>query len=732
MPKKKKINKRENGETSYNKKSLTKLISTIFSTNPSQIYNYKQIAKRLEVEDTAARQLINVVLQELSEEKILDELHTGKYKFHTASGYIKGTVEMINREKARIITADVPDEVIVWSDNLHHALPGDEVKVYLHAKRKQENLQGEVVQIITEGKRHFVGEIEIRAHFAFLLSGKNIPFDIFIPLEKLNGAKHGQKVIAAIDDWPADAKNPTGQVLEVLGDTGDNNTEMHAILAEFGLPAKFDPEIDRAAEKISDVISQEEISKRRDFRKILTFTIDPIDAKDFDDAISIQKLGDDRWEVGVHIADVTHYVDINTILDKEALSRATSVYLVDRVVPMLPERLSNYICSLRPDEDKLTFSAVFEIDANATIYNQWFGKTIIRSARRFNYDEVQKIIDAKDGDLKDEILLLNSMAQKLRANRFKGGSIAFDRYEMKFNLDEKGKPLGVYYKSSNYATQLVEEFMLQANKSVAERIGKEKRKAKTFVYRIHDKPDYDKLVQFNAFVRKYGLEIKLSSNKEVARSLNQLFDKTDGRPEQDIISNMAVRAMAKAVYSTQNIGHYGLAFPHYTHFTSPIRRYPDMMVHRLLERYLANGQSVSAELYEEMCKHSSDMEKRATDAERASVKYKQVEFMADKIGDEFEAIISGVTSWGIFVQLTETKVEGMIALRDMEDDYYIFDEKNFCIIGQRNKEKFSLGDSLKVKLVRINVPRKQIDFMMVDKIKSNNRPPLKVKFRKRR
>jgi ribonuclease R len=577
--------------------------------------------------------------------------------------------------------------------------------------------EGEVVEILERARETFVGAVEISDRYAFLTpDSRHMPFDIFIPLDKLKGARKGQKAIAKLTDWPRYAKNPFGEIIEVLGNQGDNETEMHAILAEFELPFRFSEDLEEEASRIPDRITEKEIKSRRDFRRVPTFTIDPEDAKDFDDALSLRELPGGNWEVGVHIADVTHYVLPGTPLDVEGLQRATSVYLVDRVVPMLPERISNFLCSLRPHEDKLCFSAVFEMNDKAEIKSEWFGRTIINSDRRFTYREAQMVIDTGEGDMKNEILKLNGLARILRENRFKAGSIAFEREEIKIDVDEKGMPVKIYAREHDISNELIEDFMLLANRRVAERVGRtsESKEKRTFVYRIHDKPDNEKLQKFSHFIKRFGYKLSLSSGKQTARSLNKLLDEVKGTREQDIIENLALRAMAKAVYTTSNIGHYGLAFPYYTHFTSPIRRYPDMLVHRLLAAYLSGAPGSNQKEVEKMCRQSSKMEVLAMEAERASVKYKQAEFMKDKIGLEFDGVVSGVTEWGIFVQIIENKCEGMIPLRGLVGDFYEYEEDNYCIRGRRTGKKYQMGDPVRIEVARVNLSRKQIDMSLVD------------------
>lgn len=714
MAKKKKNKLRKKKRTgTYNKKKLKSAILSILYEEPAKSVNYRQVSSMLGIKEPETRKLINVVLQELADIGTLDKIARGKYKLKARTGTASGVVEMQPQGFAYVVSDELERPVIISSRNLRHAMEGDKVRISLFARRKKHDLEGEVIEITERAKSIFVGTVQVSRNFAFLIPAGKVGFDIFIPKEKLNGAKDGQKAIAEITDWPSKARSPFGKINEVLGDVGNNDAEMHSILAEYDLPHKFPQNVDKSAEKIPMEIAPEEIKKRRDFRKTTTFTIDPADAKDFDDALSLKKLKNGNWEVGVHIADVTHYVKPNTIIETEARDRATSVYLVDRVVPMLPERLSNGVCSLRPNEEKLCFSAVFEITENAEIKKEWFGKTVIYSDRRFTYEEAQEIIETGEGDYKDEMLTLNNLAQLFREKRFQSGSIAFDRIEMKFEIDKNGKPLSVFFKEAKEANKLIEEFMLLANKKVAEFIGKvgEHKKAKTFVYRIHDKPDPDKLVSFNTFIKRFGHGIQLTTPKAIATSLNSLLNKVKGKNEQNVVETLAIRSMAKAEYSTRNIGHYGLAFEYYSHFTSPIRRYPDMMVHRLLERYLEGGRSANEEKYEELCKHSSDMEARAANAERSSIKYKQVEFMQDHLGKIYPGVISGVTDWGVYVEL-ENKIEGMIPIAELDDDFYVFDERNYALVGRHSHKTYQLGEKINVKVWRTNLERKQLDFRL--------------------
>lgn len=709
----------------FNKAGLKKAILSVYYENSNQSFNYKQIGAAVGAKDVGELQLVNVVLQELRDAEILVETDRGKYRIKSQGGTATGVMEVNSKGYGQVRSEELDEPVFVSTANMNHALDGDRVRVRLYARRKRSNPDAEVIEVIERAKTTFVGTVEISQFSAFLVPNKKTPFDLFIPKDKLLGAKHGQKAVARIMDWPERARNPFAEIIDVLGDAGDNNTEMHAILAEFDLPYKYPDAVNQAADKIPMEIPEVEIKNRRDFRGVPTFTIDPSDAKDFDDALSIQKLENGLWEVGVHIADVTYYVKPESLLEDEAYNRATSVYLVDRVVPMLPEKLSNGVCSLRPNEDKLCFSAVFQLDDNSMVHQEWFGRTIIYSDHRFAYEEAQQVIETGEGDLKEEILTLDRLAKKLREIRFENGSIGFDRVEVKFEIDKDGKPLSVFFKESKDSNKLIEEFMLLANKRVAEFVGKPgaKKRERTFVYRIHDKPDPEKLDSFNHFIKRFGYGIQTNNPQTVTASMNKLIENVAGKKEQNVIETLAIRTMAKAEYSTRNIGHYGLGFEYYTHFTSPIRRYPDMMVHRLLARYLEDGRSVQADQYEEMCKHSSAMESKAANAERASIKYKQVEFMADKIGQQFKGVISGVKEWGIYVELDENKCEGMVPLFELTDDFYEFDEKNYCIIGRRTHKKYQLGDVIEIEIARANLDKKQLDFRIV----GEELPPQRIK-----
>lgn len=707
---------RKESPKSANKKILRSKILGLFNQNTSQALNYKQISAKLGLTDADQRKQILDVMEELLRNDQLIEPERGKYKLKVRSGHITGIVQMTRSGAAYIITDDVDEDVYINNRNVNRALNGDKVKVYLYARREGQRLMGEIVEILEQRERTFVGTIERSSGYYFMIpDNKDMPYDIFIHPRNLKGAEEGQKVVARITDWPQSAKNPFGEVIDVLGIAGAHETETHAILAEFELPYKFPDSVLHQAELVPGAITDQEIESRRDFRGVTTFTIDPGDAKDFDDALSLNKLSNGNWEIGVHIADVSHYVKPFSEIDKEAFARGTSVYLVDRVVPMLPERLSNDLCSLKPDTDRLTFSAVFEMNEQAEVVSQWFGRTVIHSNRRFSYEEAQQIIETGEGDLSAEILQFHKLASILRTNRFKQGSFSFERVEVKFYINEIGKPTGVYFKEAKESNWLIEEFMLLANKKVAERIGKVKQgqHAKTFVYRIHDRPNAEKLVNFANFIHQFGYSVKTASHKAIADSMNRLLTDIRGKNEQYIIESLAIRTMAKAKYSTKNIGHYGLSFEHYTHFTSPIRRYPDLMVHRLLDMYLRNEPSENQQRVEGMCIQSSSMEERAVNAERASVKYKQVEFLQDKVGQKFEGIISGISEWGFYVELTENHCEGMIPMRDLSDDFYEYDEKNYCLVGVQTRRRFIIGQKVTIEIARTNLSKRQMDFKLV-------------------
>lgn len=715
MAKKKKEKK---GGKHLKKKELVEMLLNYFRTKPNEAFSLKQLFQALKLTTHPGKMLCVDVVEEMVEDNFLIEIEKGRYKINDKGQILTGTFQRKSNGKNSFIPDDGGEPIFIAERNSAHAMNNDKVKVSLCAKCKKRQLEGQVIEILEHANETFVGVLKVSKNYAFLLTEANtLANDIFIPKDKLKGGKNGDKAVVRITEWPEEAKNPFGEVIDILGKAGDNTTEMHAILAEYGLPYTYPQAVEAAAEKLSAEITPEDYAEREDFRDVVTFTIDPKDAKDFDDALSIRNLKPGLWEVGVHIADVSHYVKEGSIIDKEAVKRATSVYLVDRTIPMLPERLCNFICSLRPDEEKLAYSVIFDMNDKAEVKNFRIRHTVIKSNRRFTYEEAQQIIETGEGDYKEEILELNRLAQILREKRMSAGSINFDRCEVKFEIDENGKPLSVYFKVSKEANKLIEEFMLLANRTVAEYVGKvpKNKKPKVFPYRIHDLPDPDKLDNLNQFIARFGYKIRTGGSKvEVSKSLNHLLTEINGKKEQNLIETVSLRAMQKARYSIYNIGHYGLGFDYYTHFTSPIRRYPDLMVHRLLTRYLAGGRSAQADKYETLCEHSSAMEQTAASAERASVKYKQVEFMGERIGQVYDGVISGVTEWGLYVEINENKCEGMIAMRDLGNDFYEFDEKNYCLIGRRHHQKLSLGDPIKIKVARANLAKKQLDFVLAE------------------
>ena len=700
------------------KKELSKAVLDFFHAKQDEVISLKYIFSELKLTTHPLKMLCMDILSDLLADDYITEVDKNKYKLNNHGIEMTGTFQRKSNGKNSFIPEGGGDPIFVAERNSAHAMNNDKVRIAFYAKRRGCEAEGEVIEILQRANDTFVGTLEVEKSYAFLVTeNRTLANDIFIPKDKLKGGKTGDKAVVKVTEWPDKAKNPIGQVLDILGKAGDNTTEMHAILAEFGLPYVYPQSVEKAADKIPAEISAEEIARREDFRKVTTFTIDPKDAKDFDDALSIRPLKDGLWEVGVHIADVTHYVKEGSIIDKEAEKRATSVYLVDRTIPMLPERLCNFICSLRPNEEKLAFSAIFDITEKGEVRDSRIVHTVIESDRRFTYEEAQQIIETKEGDFKDEILMLHTIAKALREKRFTAGAINFDRYEVKFEIDEKGKPISVYFKESKDANKLVEEFMLLANRTVAEKIGKapKGKKPKVLPYRIHDLPDPEKLDNLAQFIARFGYRLRTSGTKtDVSKSINHLLDDIQGKKEENLIETVSIRAMQKARYSTHNIGHYGLAFDYYTHFTSPIRRFPDMMVHRLVTRYMDGGRSVSETKYEDLCDHSSNMEQIAANAERASIKYKQVEFMSERLGQTYDGVISGVTEWGLYVELNENKCEGMIPIRDLDDDYYEFDEKNYCLRGRRKNRIYSLGDAITVKVARANLEKKQLDFALVE------------------
>lgn len=723
------------------KNNLSTFVNTIlriFGEHPYKPMNYKQLAKIMGVCDAAGKDVIFQVLGTLHENGQLIENHPYRYtlnpelisEYGPKPQYVVGTVDMKSTGKAYVVPEDGGEDIRISSNNTGKALHGDKVRVAMFPKRKSKKTEGEIVEVIERARAEYVGIFSVSHGYAFVVPDrKTMPLNFFIPRGKYKGAKDGQKVIVKLADWPDNSRNPFGEVVKVLGNPGENNVEMQSILLEYEYPLEFPKNVEKEANKISDKIPSSEIKNRRDFRNILTITIDPKDAKDFDDAISYRRLPNGNHEVGVHIADVSHYVKPGSAIDREAQERGTSVYLVDRTIPMLPEKLCNVVCSLRPDEEKLTFSAVFEMNDKAEILDKWIGKTIIKSNRRFAYEEVQAMIEGGDGDYKDEVMILNNLAAKLREKRMAQGSINFHSEEVKFVLDENMHPIDTYVKVQQEANMLVEDFMLLANKTVAEAIGKKDSKyhGYTFVYRVHDEPNPEKLYDFIALVSRLGYSMNISTRENLVSSYNALFDAVDGKGEKNLVETVALRTMAKALYSTINIGHYGLAFPFYTHFTSPIRRYPDLMAHRLIERYMIdNKPSVSQKEYEVLCQHASEMERKAAEMERESVKYKQAEYLQDKIGKVFDGLISGISKWGIYVELKDNKCEGMVRYNNFDDDYYYLDEENFRIIGQSTGKIYRLGDEVKVRIEAVDLIKKQMDFTLVStkrKLQNRNTNP---------
>lgn len=740
------MTKKKKRKSSHNKISnLTNTILSILKKDRNQSFNYKQIAAKIGVNDASSRNQIIKKLQQLKAKQEIEEVERGKFKAIVNTEYHTGIVDMASRGSGYIVSDDFDEDIYIASNNMNKALHGDEVEFYAYKRRKRGKIEGEITNIIKRAKSEYVGVIQIHKNYAFVVTdGNKMYTDIFVPINKINKAEDGDKVLVSLEDWPEKADSPNGKVLKVLGKPGEHNTEIHAILAEYGLPYDFPHEVEDYANKLDTSITKEEIAKRRDMRDVLTFTIDPKDAKDFDDALSFRILDNGLFEIGIHIADVSHYVQPDTVLDDEAYERATSVYLVDRVVPMLPEVLSNNACSLRPHEEKYTFSAVFQMNDKAEVKNQWFGRTVTYSDARFAYEEAQAIIEnntnvilnpveashlnntipaevsltSKEYQTTPEIafatLKLNELAKIMRRKRMKSGAISFDKVEVKFNLDEQANPVGVFFKTSKDANKLIEEFMLLANRKVAEFIGKQSPK-KTFVYRVHDEPDDSKLAALQNVVGRFGYKLNFKDRKSISASLNNLLKDVEGKKEQNLVDTLTIRSMSKAEYSTHNIGHYGLAFDYYSHFTSPIRRYPDVMAHRLLQHYLDGGKSANEAVYEDKCNHSSNMENLATKAERDSIKYMQIKFMQDHKDEDFVGVISGVTDWGIYVEIIANKCEGMVSVRDMKDDHYMFDEDHFALIGKNSKTMYQLGDEVVVKVKDTDLVKKHLDFTLIGK-----------------
>ena len=707
MAKKKKTKKKR----SFNKRSLIKEVIKVFRLSPKNTFNYRQISKEIGIKDNSVKQLVLNVLHELHEQDRLILIDKGKYRYKRTTIALEGVVDITTKGHAYVSVEGMEQDVFVRNKYLQNSVSGDRVRLALFSTFKKRKPEGEIIEIIERNKIQFVGIVELSEKAAFvLINNPRIHFDVFLTNKERQKVKNGQQIVVQIVDWGNNTTNPTGKVIEVLGYPGEHAVEIHSILAEYEFPHQFDKVVEHAAKNISTEITKEEIAKRKDFRRVCTFTIDPYDAKDFDDALSVQKLKNGNWEVGVHIADVSHYIQTDDIIDVEAQRRATSVYLVDRVVPMLPEVLSNNLCSLRPNEEKLCFSAVFELNEKAEIKKNWFGKTVILSNHRFTYEGAQKVIEEEKGKLASELLLLNKLAEQMRLRRMQAGAISFERLETKFYLDEEKNPTKIYFKESKAAHKLIEEFMLLANRQVADFIGN---KSLPFVYRVHDEPDPEKLQNFTEFIKKFGYNLQTSNSKKIATSINQVLKDINGTEEANMIETLAIRTMAKASYTTENIGHYGLAFLHYSHFTSPIRRYPDIIVHRLLQHYLNKGKAVDKDEIEKLCKHASQQEIKATKAERDSIKYMQAKYMSEKVGMTFEGIISGVTDFGMFVEVTSTGCEGLIKIRDIPDDFYFFDEDNYCLEGINTAKIYQLGNKVKVKIRKVDISKKEIDLSLI-------------------
>ena len=729
------MTKKKHRKPSHNKISnLTNTILSILKKDRNQSFNYKQIASKLGVNDASSRNQIIKKLQQLKAKQEIEEVDRGKFKIIVNTEYHTGILDLATKGNGYVISDDFEDDIFIASNNINKALNGDEVEFYAYKRRHRGKLEGEITNIIKRSKTEYVGTIQIhdKKNFAFVVvDSPKMYKDIFVPINKINKAEDGDKVLVSLEDWPEKADSPNGKVLQVLGKPGEHSTEIHSILAEYGLPLEFPHDVETYANNLDISIKEEEIAKRRDMRKDLTFTVDPKDAKDFDDALSFKVLDNGLYEIGIHIADVSHYVQPGTVLDDEAYERATSIYLVDRVVPMLPERLSNGACSLRPHEEKYTFSAVFQMNDKCEIKNEWFGRTVTYSDARFAYEEAQAVIESKTNDIPQEvsltgkayktdqaiadaILKMDELAKKMRSQRMREGAISFDKVEVKFDLDEEANPVGVFFKTSKDANKLIEEFMLLANRKVSEFVGKMNPK-KVFVYRVHDEPKQEKLAQLKTVVARFGHKLNFKDKGSVASSLNNLLKDVVGKKEQNLVDTLTIRTMSKAEYTTHNIGHYGLAFDYYSHFTSPIRRYPDVMAHRLLQQYLDGEKSASEEIYEDKCKHSSNMEYLATKAERDSIKYMQIRFMQDHQDEEFLGVISGVTDWGIYIEIISNKCEGMVSVRDMKDDHYQFDQDQYAMVGRKTKTMYQLGDEVIVKVKNADLVKKHLDFYMVGK-----------------